>query len=106
MKVKVDGKPTQEEVDLEFPRYGEAQYGDYHTSDHYWRVTEKNGRLSRVQICINGRTIEIEVVEDEAMPSPRNAAYVLGLGEYESTEQAFNKALAKAKSHVLGLEPL
>ena len=99
MKVKTLLPPAYGEIEIEFPRYAEAYFGDEYTSRHYRKVTEKNGKLRSVEITFSGKSVEIEIVENLGVPEARNVDYVLGRGEYESSEKAFEEALAEAKSY-------
>lgn len=99
MKIKTLLPPSYGELDVQFPRYSEASFGDEHPSHHYRRVTEANGRLMSVEITLNSCGAGIEIRENMAPPEARNVDYILGFGEYESSELEYTRALEKARSY-------
>ena len=99
MKIKTELPRTYGEIEVEFPRYAEAYFGDEHVTRHFRKVTESGGKLRSVEITFHGNSVEVEI-ENIGAPAARDVDYIFGFGEYESDAGSFEEALAKAKAFI------
>lgn len=94
---------------VSLPLYRENDVTHEHASTViYMRVDQHKGHLRQVSITVRRawgaeRSYEIEIEEPYRLDPRSERNYNLGLGEYQSSAEAFSAALAKVRSELYGL---
>lgn len=91
MKIKVQDKPVEREIEVTLPVY---RCHNLEHRDIYMRVDEYGGKLREVSVSVaHGPSYELEINNDYRFDEHSGEDYNTGTGEYASSRQLFGAAL-------------